>query len=345
MRQQLLETGWLRTPLADDQPLADTSADLVGRLVAQTKIGPNTSPVKGRWYTGYPYNMTVDAGDFSVPRYTMPSGHPLTKVYVARAGWGAMQALLDQGVPVPDPTKIPGGTLAPKGSDGSIVIEQGTRLWDFWQFRPRDAATPAGYDWQCSAAGYHPAAPGWAGWYPTTAGAINPALGKADGYGWGTAACGITTIGARLMAEDWQRGTINHKLGFALMLTGPGKVNPATRFDANNTTATTGPDADALRIPEGTCFRLPAGFDTASWAKAHHTQASETAVEMACRAIRDYGLVLGDTSGVVQFWAEGAKTFGTPYNPHPTPPPWGNFGHDLPWELMQQVAPPDTAGV
>jgi hypothetical protein len=344
MRQQLLESGWLRTPLADDQPLADTSADMAKRLVAQTKIGPNTSPVKGQWYTGYPYNMTVDAGDFSVPRYTMPPGHPRR-----RCGWpapagGRCRRCSTRACPCPSRRRSRRHART-QGLRRLHRHRAGHPAVGLLAVPPPRRATPAGYDWQCSAAGYHPAAPGWTGWYPATAGTINPALGKADGYGWGTAACGVTAIGARLMAEDYARGTINHKLGVALMLTGPGKLNPATRFDANNTTMTTGPAADALRIPEGACFRLPAGFDTAAWAKAHHTQASETVVEMACRAIRDHGLVVMDTSGVIQFAAEGAKTFGTPYNPHPTPPPWGNFGHDLPWDLMQQIEPPTAVAV
>lgn len=343
-RPTLSPQAIFQVPLSDTQPLA-ADQRLAANLAAIASWRPTTSPV--HVYYGTPYWTTSDGGPYAVPVWVVPEGTPRVKVWSNRNKLN-LQAVLDGGVPLPDPALIPKGKIGAAGTDGSCVIISGNKLWEFWIFAAAAAGSVAaskGYAWQCEQGGYIDDLTAYSagfyrgGFYSGTS-------------GWGVAACGATMLGGRLMAEDYWRGTIDHALVAALPLTGslsgvypppaqwPEKLAPATRNDACNFTGT--PDAVALpyRVPEGAWFRLPPGFDTVAWAAAHHSYASEAVVEMVCRALRDYGLMVNDSAGVIGFGCEGSSSFGTPYNPWAKAdvPVWGSFGVDLPWAQLQQIA-------
>jgi hypothetical protein len=324
------------TMLASNQALY-SSQTFATNLATQFSWTTTSTPVAV--YYGAPYNTQTDDGAYSIPFYNMPANTPRHSVYVPTSFYGhdSLQAAYDSHpCPIPDPTQISGGVIQPSGTDQSVLITCGNELWEFWGFSAAtggsDAAN-AGYAWQCWQGGYVPDITIFNGFYPSN-------------NSWGVRAYGGSTIIGLLRGEDYYRGTINHCIELSLPATGnpngtgPWLLAPATRDDAQNHTKASNGAEQPYTILEGAWFRLPSTFDTAAWAAAHHTSASQLVVEMVCRAIRDYGLVIGDSAGTLQFACEGKQSYGSPYSPYSAGqiPDWGNFGQDLPWSQLQQIA-------
>lgn len=346
--RRLLHPFWT-APLPADVPLAATSMDYVARLVFQSTMGPDTSPVALPY--GYPYNIGISTADYSLCIYVMPDDWPRTKVHSIREKTG-LQEILDAGVPVPDPTDLPDGDIAPLGTDGAIIIIQGDELWELWQFRP---GGPAGYDWACEQGGHmanHRAHPGWWAGSAVFGGGEGP---RVAGYDWGVSACGQSYLGGILTAEDYYGEAITHPLPLSLPITGagsstPSHVLPATRYDQANLTLATDEVADPYRLPEGARFRLPPSFDIEGWVSA---KAQDSPSQTGCTAdvlrkilvcLRDHGLFIAESAGIVGFSGEHEKVFGTPYHPYAAAerPQWGNFGLQLPWSSLVQIEVPTT---
>lgn len=292
-----------------------------------------------------------------------------------------LQQLLDQGVPMPDPA-IAGTTIQPAGTDGSALIRQGNKLWSFWILRPMDYSNPSevaggetgtvppGYAWVCEQGGVIAD-------MTTTAGAYGPAgwgVNAAGMLDWGSKLSiddwinGIVphiismsiplTGGPGYPANNW---TDNYVL-------------PAVRADVFNFTGNDASTVTAYRVPEGTRFRLPATFDETAITAYLNTaytynygggvthsytplQAAsslgtgtgptaapplEIGLRMVLRAIRDYGLIITDSSGNYGMAVESTQSVGTPYSAHATDPSqWGNipFVIQTVFSQFQKVAP------
>lgn len=340
------------TPLSASAPLASTSADYVSRLAYQATMGQNSTPVSMPY--GAPYNTGISTTDYSIAVYVMPEDAPRVPVWARDTGKTGLQSQLDQGVPMPDPTKLPDGTVAPKGTDGAIIIICGDELWELWQVNPAEAGTdPAGYGWRCQQGGYmenYHTHPGWWSGSPFYGGGSN---GRVSGYDWGVSASGQSYLGGILTAEDFYADAIEHLLPLALPITGagastPGMVLPATRYDQNNLTYASNEVADAYRLPEGARFRLPTSFDIEGWVSAHavassgQTGSTATVLRKILVCLRDYGLMIAESAGIVGFSGEHEKVYGTQYHPYTAAqkPQWGNFGQQLPWSSLVQVTAP-----
>lgn len=348
------------TPLASSAPLAATSSVLVGRLTHQATMTKTSAPVAGAYNA--PGNTITNgsntpppfASSFALPIYRMTPGTPRVPVFTIRPKTG-LQTVLDNGVPLPDPAVLPGGTIPPSGTDGSVVVydTQTGELWELWQLKTADDAradgytVPDGYDWVCTQGG------------KMANRHTHPGIWSAP-PSWGVAASGLAKVGGMLTADDYFADEIRHPLGLSLPITGgaqtthpkePSKVLPATRFDRMSLIpggVAAQPAADLLRVPEGARFRLPAAFDVDAHVAALPTLAPSRfgtdpdTLRKILIAVRDYGMVVVDTAGVVAFSAEHPKTFGTPYNRYrlDQAPVWGNFGQQIPWDQLVQVAAP-----
>jgi len=302
---------------------------------------------------GYPppYNTGISTSDYALCIYTMPADWPRTKVHSNRDKTG-LQDVLDRGVPVPDPKDLPDHTVAPQGTDGSVIIIQGSELWEFWQFQP---GGPSGYDWSCEQGGYMADYTTHPGWWAGSAVFGGGEDGRVLGYDWGVSACGQSYLGGILTAEDFYADAIRHPLPLGLPITGetsssPPLVLPATRYDDSNFTTGDDAAADAYRLPEGARFRLPADFDVDGWVaqKALDEAGDDGSTADVLRKIlvclRDYGLFVAESAGIVGFSGEHEKVYGTRYHPFPKDkiPDWGNFGQQVPWSSLVQVTPPTT---
>jgi hypothetical protein len=156
---------------------------------------------------------------------------------------------------------------------------------------------------------------------------------------WGRKASSLMSIGGAIMAQEWNDGVIPHALSLALPVTLNAHLPPATRHDsAANVPGSDNRDA----VPEGAIFRLPANI--------YIDPAWSTFLTLVVKAVRDYGLVVTDTSGVVQMDAEDPRTVGTMFSPT-IPGDYSSTGsflngvnsHDLqlfPWESLVQIAYP-----
>jgi hypothetical protein len=349
-RPTLPATSIERTALSDNQALYSGSApsgqtDFAPNLAATFNL-PSTGSPHG--YYAKPYNTITASTSYTFPIYVMPENTPRQTIYLTDpSDHGNLQAYMNaHPCPLPDPTKISTGLIQPAGTDAEVAVLCGNELWEFWVFSSAGTnAINAGYTWQCKDFGYIADITKSNGFY-----ASNQYLSPYGNiYSMGVHAAGCCSLFGLLRAEDYLSGTINHALCLALPITGQrpqtgspiDKLLPATRNDLSLGFDGTDAQAGPYSIPEGSWFRLPAGFDTVAWAAANNSSSSQTVVEMVCRAIRDYGVMICDGSGVMQFWAEDTQTFGTPYNPYSTAqkPVWGNFGQDLPWSKMVQIAP------
>ena len=337
-----------REPLPVTTPVAPTSADYVSRLTYQATMGTTSAPVATAY--DFPYNTAVATTEYSICVYSMPDDWPRTPVWSVREKEG-LQEVLDAGVPVPDPADLPDGDIAPQGTDGAVVILQGQELWELWQVRP---GGPDGYEWSCEQGGHMADRRSHPGWW-----AGSPPFGGGEGarvvgYDWGVSASGLSYLGGILTAEDYHGEAISHPLPVAVPITGagsstPSHVLPATRYDQLNFTFAPDEVADAYRLPEGTRFRLPHTFDVEGWVAANaQPEPSETGSTAAVLrkvlvCLRDHGLVVAESAGIVGFSAEHEKVFGTRYHPFSAAerPQWGNFGHQVPWSALEQVAVPD----
>lgn len=338
------------TPLTASTPVAATSTSMVSRLTAQYGAVPGGSPLNG-WYAA-PYQTITNQDAYSLPIYRAPASQPRVPVW-SRRDKGPLRAVLDAGVPVPDPTQLPGNRIGAAGTDSSCIIIQGDTAWEFWQFGPAEAGIdPPGYAWKCEQGGVlgdirsHPGI--WSG-SSFFGGGSN---GRPEGYDWGVSAAGFSYLGLLLKWEDWAAADILHPIALTLQLTGgadgePSRLLPATRNDSGNLTNSPDTTANPYRIPEAARFRLPAGFDIPGWVAAHALPTAGANGTTAAilgkvlRCLRDFGMIVIDTGGVTAFSAEASSTFGTPYNTlSATAPDWGNFGQQVPWSSLLQVAAP-----
>jgi hypothetical protein len=334
-RPSLPSTSISMTPLSSSQALYG-SGNFASALAATFALSTSSSPVAS--FYNAPYNTQTVNMSYTTPIYVMSPSAPTAGVYVLNSvGDSSGPQQYCNAVPIPNAALIPGGVIEASGTDGACLIICENQLWEFWRFTaaaPGSAAALAGYSWQATWGGYEASLDTWSGFYPSPP-------------SWGVHANGSSWLMGLLRAEDYYSGTIAHVIGMGWPCTGnpngsPEFIAPATRYDASDLLDSHGNDISAYQIPEGSWFRLPSSFDTVSWAASNNgANATEAVVEMVCRAIRDYGLVVNDSSGVIQFSAEGYQTFGSPYNPYTAAqnPTWGDFGQYLPWSQMEQIAP------
>jgi hypothetical protein len=313
---------------------------MVSRLTYQAVTMNKTSTPIATFYDR-PYTTVIQDGQtaggaYSLPIYCVNNLTPKQPVWVRGTSKRASFQPVCNAVPVPDPSQIPGGVIQATGTDGScIIINTDTgEWWEFWRFGVTDSTDPAGYNYRCQQGGYGASSLSHPGWWSGSSAFGGGSGGRPLGNDWGVSAAGGAYLGWVLTAEDWLGSAINHPIGFLLPLTGgvPHRVLPATRYDQQN--FTTNHDAttlDLYRVPEGARFRLPTSFDIPTYVTANARAAADNhgstadVLTKVLTAVRDYGLILIDSAGVVAIPAENFKTIGTIYNPYTVVPQLGQL--------------------
>jgi len=126
-----------------------------------------------------------------------------------------------------------------------------------------------------------------------------------DPGGLGARASGFSGAAGLVTYEDMKRGSIDHALVFAYPKTrSGGPVSPATKSDGS----TGGDDA----IPQGARLRLDPSINLGSLGLNRYEL-------MIAKALQQYGMILGDTSGGFTIYAQ-----------HPQSVPGGTYGGMLP---------------
>jgi hypothetical protein len=126
-----------------------------------------------------------------------------------------------------------------------------------------------------------------------------------DPGGLGARASGFSGAAGLVTYDDMKRGSIDHALVFAYPKTrSGGPVSPATKSDGQ----TGGDDA----IPQGARLRLDPSINLGSLGLNRYEL-------MIARALQQYGMILGDTSGGFTIYAQ-----------HPQSVPGGSYGGLLP---------------
>lgn len=181
--------------------------------------------------TGYNYNVAWDS--YSPGIYVASPTDPLVKVSYP-AGWGRPAGVAS--------VHIPAGVSGANGTDGDIVIIDGTAVYNFWQFnRTSDTSATAASFGVCDAV------------RDSGFGSSSPYLGA------GTTAIGSSLLGGLIVQAETDAGPIQHAIALRLgiPLVKQGFVAPAIASDSGMATGIV-QEGDLLAIPPGTA--MPAGL-------------------------------------------------------------------------------------
>ena len=277
-----------------------------GDQIVCTSLQEGTTVVSGGGTTSLVVSHAAIATSSSTNMFTvMPDSFALN----LQAAWDA--------VPLPQAADFPVGHSAQLNSDGTdqelCVYQPSTdTMWEFWQWAGSEqSGYMSSYGAKITNVSQTP------GTIPNT---------------WGAKACSLWAVGGIMMIQEWNDGVIPHALNVALPVTAPSHLAPATRNDSG---AFIPSQAFTDAVPEGAIFRLPAStvIDPA-WTPG---------LKIIVTAVRDYGMVVTDTSGTVQWQAEDPRCAGTMFSPA-TSGTMANCTYldmqTFPWDQLVQVAFP-----
>lgn len=223
----------------------------------------------------------ISTTGFSTPIYTVPASQPLVTVHLDADEPHLQRAF--SAVPLP-PNAQPAS-----GTDSQLTVWQPStdRLWEFWHL------TREGDGWHA----------GWGGamdHVSSNPGVFTSAAWPGADSRWGATATSLPLVGGLITLEDLQRQHIDHALALGL----PRIARAVVRPPAQRTDGTAeGPTA----IPAGTRFRLDPSLDL-------QTLSLPPLTLMIAEAAQRYGIVVRDTSGVVDFYGEDPTPTGSdPY--------------------------------
>jgi hypothetical protein len=238
----------------------------------------------------------ISTTGFSTPIYTVPASQPTVRVTLENNN-PALQSAFNA-VPVP------AGALPASGSDEQLTVWQPStdRLWEFWRMHSVAGAWHAQWGGAIEHVSQSP------GYYATTS-------WSGAQTSWGATATSLPLVGGLITLGDLEKGEIDHALALAVPVTQASVFRfPAQRTDGTSTAANA--------IPEGTRFRLDPSLNLSTLHLPRLTL-------MIAQAAQRFGIVVRDTSGVVDFYGQ---------DPTPT---GGNlftalFEGDRPWQLLAQ---------
>lgn len=203
-----------------------------------------------------------------------------------------------EAVPMPDVTKVPGGSLVAIGTDRQLTVWRPStnEMWEIYNLQ------------------------GSSGSYTMTYGGYIANVSQFNGIlpnNWGANATSLAQFGATITMQDLvevlRGGSINHALSVGLPVTG-GLVAPATRHDGSSLTPELheGSPNPAFgfvdEVAESCWFRFPPSSHPSEYGI---TKPLEKAIY---EAIREYGFFVANTSGAVAFYMECPLALGSPYS-------------------------------
>jgi hypothetical protein len=133
--------------------------------------------------------------------------------------------------------------------------------------------------------------------------------------GMGTRAAGFSAALGLIWPQEIERGRIDHALVFAYPYTSSAYVAPAMRSDGHTTTAGA--------LPIGARLRLDPTLDLSTLGLSRTEQ-------VIAKALQEYGMVLGDTSGGFTLYA--AHPLGLGHDPYPS-----LFGTTSDWASLAKL--------
>jgi hypothetical protein len=249
----------------------------------------------------------ISTTGYSTPIYTVPASQPLVPVHLDADEPHLQQAF--SAVPLP-PDAQPAS-----GRDSQLTVWQPStdRMWEFWHLRHQQD-----------------------GWHARWGGAMdhvseNPGVFTAQAWPganshWGATATSLPLVGGLITLEDLQRQNIDHALALGLPRVARGVVlSPAQRTD--------GTAEGRGAIPAGTRFRLDPSLDLQSLSLPPLTL-------MIAQAAQRYGIVVRDTSSIVNFYGEDPTPTGTdPYRAlFADEYIWEQLAK-FPWQRLEVIAP------
>ncbi len=251
----------------------------------------------------------ITSTGFSTPIYTVSADQPPVWVLLGNNNAALQQAFA--AVPLP-PDARPAS-----GSDAQLTVWQPStdRLWEFWRM------SNASGEWRAQ----------WGGAIERlsqSAGYFSSESWPGARSNWGATATSLPLTGGLITLADLQRGEIDHALALGYPLTKAGVFRfPAQRTDGKSDSI------DALA--EGTRLRIDPRLDLASLHLPPLTL-------MLAQAAQRYGIVLRDTSGVVDFFAQDPTPTGTDaYAPWlEGKKPWQLLAQ-FPWRELQALSAPE----
>jgi hypothetical protein len=239
----------------------------------------------------------ISTTGFSTPVYTVPADQPAVRVQLENINPALQRAF----TAVP----LPAGARPAAGSDAQLTVWQPSsdRLWEFWRMRK------AGDGWHAQ----------WGG--AMRHASQNPGMFTADAWPgasshWGATSTSLPLVGGLITLGDIQQGWIDHALALGFPRIERGVVRwPAQRTD--------GTSEGPAGIPAGTRFRLDPRLDL-------RALPLPPLVRMIAEAAQRFGLIVRDTSGVVDFYGEDPTPIGS--NPYAA-----LFSRERPWQQLAQL--------
>jgi hypothetical protein len=257
--------------------------------------------IAGKW------GPWISTTGYSTPIYRVAANQPT--VYVKEDNANPSPTLQAAFSAVP----LPADAQPSSGSDAQLTVWQPgeDRLWEFWGMSHQ-------------ADGWHARWGGAMEHVAESPGYFSPASWHGAQYNWGASATSLPLVGGLITLGDLQRGQIDHALAIALPATRAGVWSwPAQRSDG----VATGPDA----IPQGARFRLDPHLDLTALRMP-------PLVRIMALAAQRYGMIVRDTSGVVDFYGEDPTPTGA--NPWKAiiagQPVWQMFSA-FPWGRLQAL--------
>jgi hypothetical protein len=221
------------------------------QLVAQ-----DATYTKLNWPASTGYNYSVNWDHYSPALYVASSSDPLVQVKVP-ASWGHPGGTIT--------VRMPTSATGAVGTDGELLVIDGDKVYNFWQFKRTSAttATAASYAW----------------------------TDVDDGDGWGTKqpfkAAGITAVGSSMLGgllveAETDKGEINHALQLVVdsKLVKSGFTGGAIAGDGGSASGIVR-EGDHLAIKPGT--PMPAGLSELG--------------QKVFRAMQKYGAYVVDVAG------------------------------------------------
>jgi hypothetical protein len=249
----------------------------------------------------------ISTTGYSTPIYTVPASQPLVPVRLDANEPHLQQAF--SAVP------LPADAQPASGRDSQLTVWQPStdRMWEFWHLSHQQDGWQARWGGAMDRVSENPGvftAQAWPG--------ANP-------Y-WGATATSLPLVGGLITLEDLQRQIIDHALALGLPRVARGVVlPPAQRTDGT---------ADGSgAIPAGTRFRLDPNLDLQSLSLPPLTL-------MIAQAAQRYGIIVRDTSSIVDFYGEDPTPTGTdPYRAlFADEYIWQQLAK-FPWERLEVIAP------
>jgi hypothetical protein len=253
----------------------------------------------------------ITSSIYSTPIYTVDAEQPTVRVQLENTNPALQQAF--------DAVPLPTDAQPASGSDAQLTLWQPStdRLWEFW--RMSDQA--GGWRARWGGAIEHVSA---------SAGYFSAESWRGAQSNWGASATSLPLAGGLITFADLQRDEIDHALALGYPLTQAERFRfPAQRTD--------GKSNSLEALPEGTRLRIDPGLDL----QALHLGPLTL---MLAKAAQRYGVVLRDTSGVVDFFGQEARPGdGEPYAPWlEGKKPWQLLAQ-FPWSHLQVLSAPSCS--